>query len=96
MSKNIENRRAFFKKAAQAALAVPFLAVAAQEIPAAETQIGPSASCNGTCSGLCEGCKSCQGTCSGLCDGCRGCQGTCSGLCEGCRGCSGTCSGTSR
>lgn len=42
--------------------------------------------CNGSCSGLCSGCRSCTGTCSGLCEGCRGCSGTCSGLCQGCRG----------
>ena len=83
MSKNIENRRAFFKKVAQTALAVPFLAVAAQEIPAAETQIGPSAQCNGLCTGTCNG--ECKGTCVGLCvTTCdRGCKDTCRGYCTG-------------
>ena len=80
MSKNIENRRAFFKKAAQAALAVPFLAVAAQEIPAAETQVGPSASCGNcgvTCSGGCKGycTANCGETCSGGCT--NNCKATC-------------------
>ncbi|MBP3557237.1 MAG: hypothetical protein J6K20_05965 [Thermoguttaceae bacterium] len=86
MSKNIENRRAFFKKAAQAALAVPFLAVAAQEIPAAETQVGPSASCT-DCTGYCKGgCSaSCGNNCSGYCSGTctTSCGSNCTGYCKG-------------
>lgn len=82
------SRRDFFKDAAKKAL--PFIALVGLMGSTgkifAHTSSEPAYSCNGTCSGLCEGCRSCTGTCSGLCEGCRGCSGTCSGLCEGCRG----------
>jgi len=93
MSKNIENRRAFFKKAAQAALAVPFLAVAAKEIAAAETQVGPSLSCDYTCSSTCTG--SCTVSCTGRCyGGCsNGCLYSCAGSCD--NSCAGSTKGRS-
>lgn len=91
----IQSRREFFTNVAKQTL--PILGVVLLTSTPLRTlaeNSTPSTSCNGTCSGLCEGCRSCQGTCSGLCEGCRSCQGTCSGLCEGCRGsCSGSCSG---
>lgn len=89
MSKNIENCRAFFKKAAQAALAVPFLAVAAKENETfAAQEISPSASCNSSCLGGCYG--TCGGRCTGTCrGGCEGCSGNCSGSCSS--SCSGSC-----
>ncbi|MBQ9126738.1 MAG: hypothetical protein IJY15_03145 [Thermoguttaceae bacterium] len=86
MSKNIENRRAFFKKVAQTALAVPFLAVAAKEA-VAETPVGPSAGCSESgCTGTCK--DACYKTCFASCkDSCRdtcktGCFPTCKGTCE--------------
>ncbi|MBR2005721.1 MAG: hypothetical protein IJ991_16255 [Thermoguttaceae bacterium] len=99
MSKNIENRRTFFKKAAQAALAVPFLAVASKELPAAETQVGSSSSCGSTCTTSCGG--NCHHSCIGYCkttcgeQGCKGyCDGSCTVTCGG--ACVSYCSGTSK
>lgn len=88
MSKNIENRRAFFKKIAQTALAVPFLAVAAKEA-VAETQVGPSASCPGGCTAMCGGCV---GTCTYFRQGqCRRSSQAGGGGGNGGGGCRGTC-----
>ncbi len=92
MSKNIEKRRAFFKKVAQTALAVPFLAVAAKEIVAAETTRA-SSYCNYTCTGGCK--SSCDVACA------TGCKAACTAQCGyscvgGCKTlCSVTCSVTS-
>ena len=92
-NEELQSRREFFKRAAKSAL--PMIgAIALASSPAVLQAAEVAATgCNGSCSGLCSGCRSCTGTCSGLCEGCRGCSGTCSGLCQGCRGCSGTCSG---
>ena len=94
-NEELQSRRQFFKNAAKGAL--PILgAIALANVPVIlKATESPVTGCQGSCSGLCQGCRSCTGTCSGLCEGCRGCQGTCSGLCEGCRGCTGTCSGRS-
>ena len=88
MSQNkIESRRAFMKKlgklAGVAAVAAPFMAMAAKEAVAAPDADNPT-TC--TCSGGCDG--GCSGNCSGPCQG--QCQGSCGGTC------SGTCGGTCR
>lgn len=94
-NEEIQSRREFFKKAAKGALPMIGAIVLASSPAVLQATEVTATGCNGSCSGLCSGCRSCTGTCSGLCEGCRGCSGTCSGLCEGCRGCSGTCSGRS-
>ena len=91
-----QSRREFFKDVTKKTLPILGAVVLANiSLKAlADPNANTSSGCNGTCSGLCEGCRSCEGTCSGLCEGCKSCEGTCSGLCEGCHGsCKGSCSG---
>lgn len=86
MSKEkIESRRAFMKKfgklAGAAAVAAPFMAIAAKEAVAAPDEDNPATwtSCHG-CSNYCD--LHCSYDCMTQCkDGCfRGCQGTCYGM----------------
>lgn len=108
MSKEkIESRRAFMKKfgklAGAAAVAAPFMAMAAKEAVAAPDEDNPvwvcglascSGSCDSNCSGSCAGeCdKSCVGTCDGYCD--WRCEGSCYWSCAGAKGCANSCVGT--
>ena len=94
MSKEkIESRRAFMKKfgklAGAAAVAAPFMAMAAKEAVAAPDEDNPVTSCNscsGACLGFCTG--TCFTTCRGECDSsCKyscwtGCNMTCAGKCD--------------
>ena len=89
MSKEkIESRRAFMKKfgklAGAAAVAAPFMAMAAKEAVAAPDEDNPvwvcgGGSCSGSCAGECD--KSCYGTCKETCD--WRCEGSCKDTCAG-------------
>lgn len=83
-SKELQNRREFFKEAARKALPIlgvvtlmsnPIISNAMQQ-----EKTGCDYGCSYTCSGSCT--SACTGGCSGGCTGgCTGCTGSCSGSC---------------
>ena len=94
-NQNLQNRREFFKEAAQKALPILGLVLAAStpgllQSCKKDNTTGCKSSCTGTClNGCSDGCTNrCSGTCSGTCkntckNGCRtGCNTTCVGGCK--------------
>jgi len=78
----LQSRRQFFRKAAQATLPMIGAIVLSQVPTIMKAQIpnGCRSACMGSCSGLCY--QSCYDTCNRGCEGCRGtCNQSCSSTC---------------
>ena len=89
----LESRRAFMEKfgklAVAAAVAAPFMAMAAKEAVVAPDKDSPVTSCTSNCTNKCT--NNCTNKCADKCaDTCKfGCTGRCEGLCGS--GCTGIC-----